>query len=89
VQHTVEEYDTWKSQFDGNAASRQASGSRGGVVLRNADDANQVVVLLEWDSLENARAFAESDDLRQAMQRAGVVGRPRVTFLDEADRPPR
>jgi heme-degrading monooxygenase HmoA len=89
VQHTVEDYDTWKPVFDEHGANRQDRGSKGGIVLRNADDANQIVILLEWDSLEDARAFAGSEDLRQAMQRAGVVSRPSVTFLDAADRTPR
>jgi heme-degrading monooxygenase HmoA len=83
----IEDYDKWKAVFDEQGATRQAAGSKGGFVLRNADDPNQITVLLEWDNLENARAFAGSDDLREAMQRAGVTGQPNVYFLDEADRP--
>ena len=87
VQISVEDYDKWKSVFDEGGATRQAAGSKGGFVLRNADDPNQITILLEWDNLDNARAFAGSDDLREAMQRAGVTGPPNVYFLDEADRP--
>ena len=87
VQHSVKDYDKWKAVFDGQEATRRAAGSKGGFVLRNADDPDQITVLLEWDNLENARAFAGSDDLREAMQRAGVMGPPNVYFLDEADRP--
>jgi heme-degrading monooxygenase HmoA len=87
VQHCVEDYDKWKAVFDGQKALRQAAGSKGGTVFRNADDANQITVLLEWDDLDSARAFTGSDDLREAMQRAGVTGRPDIRFLDEADRP--
>jgi hypothetical protein len=29
------------------------------------------VILLEWDDLENARQFAQSDDLRETMQQLG------------------
>ena len=87
VQHSVEDYEKWKAVFDEQGATRQAAGSKGGFVLRNADDPNQITVLLGWDNLENARAFAGSDDLREAMQRAGVTGPPKVYFLDEADRP--
>jgi heme-degrading monooxygenase HmoA len=86
VQHSVEDYARWKAGFDGHGATRQASGSNGALVLRNAEDPNQVTVLMEWDSLENARAFAGSDELREAMQRAGVTGPPSVYFLEEADR---
>ena len=44
--------------------------------------ANEVVVLFEWDSVENAQAFASSDNLREAMQKAGVVSKPNIYFLD-------
>jgi hypothetical protein len=45
------------------------------------------LILLEWDSLEKARQFGQSDDLRNTMQRAGVVGKPEVYFLEELERP--
>ena len=86
VQHTVEDYDKWKLMFDEHG-TRQAAGSKGGFVFRNADDPNQITVLMEWDNLDNARAFAGSDDLRESMQRGGVTGPPNVYFLEEADRP--
>ena len=88
-QISVEDYERWKPVFDENRATRQATGSKGGFVLRNADDANQITVLLEWDDLDKARAYADSDDLREAMQRAGVIvtGTPTAYFLDEVDRP--
>ena len=53
----------------------------------NADDPNHITVLLEWDSLESARAFASSDELRERMQRAGSTNPPDVYFLNEADKP--
>ncbi len=87
VQQSVEDYDKWKPLFDKDGPIRQANGSKGGIVLRNADDANHITVLLEWDSLENARAFVSSDELRERMQRAGVTSAPDVYFLDEADKP--
>jgi heme-degrading monooxygenase HmoA len=54
--------------------------------LRNADDPNELLILLEWDSLENARRFADAADLREAMQRAGVADQPDVYFLEEIER---
>jgi heme-degrading monooxygenase HmoA len=89
VQHTVEDYAKWKSAFDRNGANRQAAGSNGGFVLRNAEDGNEMTVLLKFDTLKGARAFATSAELRETMQRAGVVGQPKVTYLEEADRPSR
>ena len=86
VRHTVEDYAKWKAVFDGHAAVRKTSGSRGGYLFRNADSPNEIVVLFEWDDLDHARQFAHSDDLRQAMQNAGVISRPELFFLEEAER---
>ena len=87
VRSKVEDYAKWKPVFDGLGATRKAYGSKGGHVFCSADNPNEVVVLMEWDSLEKARHFAQSDDLRKAMQQSGVSGPPDMYFLDEVDRP--
>ena len=85
VRHSVEDWSKWKSAYDNHGEARQAAGCRGTQVFRNADDPNNIVVILEWDSLENARSFSESDDLREAMERAGVTGPPDITFISRSD----
>jgi heme-degrading monooxygenase HmoA len=88
VRHKVEDFDRWKPVYDEHGATRKATGSLGSQLLRNADDPNEMVILFRWDTLENARRFAQSDDLREAMQRAGVADRPDIYFLDEVERAP-
>jgi quinol monooxygenase YgiN len=84
VRHTAEDYSKWRPVFDDHEGMRKAGGSKSARVFRNADNPNEIVLLMEWDDVENARRFASSDDLRQAMERAGVVGRPEALFLEEA-----
>ena len=86
VRHKVEDYARWKPIFDKDAANRQASGSMGGYLFRNADDPNELVPLFEWDDLEKVRRFGQSDELRQKMQQAGVADRPDFYFLEEIER---
>jgi hypothetical protein len=69
--------------FDGHGAKRKAAGSKGGLLFRSENDPNEVVILFEWEDLGKAHKFAESEDLRQTMERAGVVGKPELHFLDE------
>ena len=88
VRHRVEDVTRWKPIFDAHGATRQAAGSRGGQLWRSADDPNELVILFEWDDLERARQFAESDDLRETMQRAGVADQPDIYFLEEVERVP-
>lgn len=87
IRHKVQDYAAWKLAFDEHGTARQAAGSKGGHLFRNSDDPNELIAIFEWDDLDKARRFVQSDDLRQAMERAGVADEPDVYFLDEADRP--
>jgi hypothetical protein len=87
IRHQVESYDTWKAVFDEETATRLAHGSQGERVYRHVANANEVLVYLDWDGGERARLFARSDDLREALVRAGVVNRPDIWILKEVDRP--
>ena len=42
--------------------------------------------MTEWDNLVSAKNFAESEDLSKTMQKAGVVGRPAVFYLEEIEK---
>ncbi len=83
----VEDYAKWRAVFDGNTQMRKDFRSKGGYILQSADDANELVVFLEWDSLDDARAFAQSDALREAIQKSGVAGPATMLFLNEIGRP--
>lgn len=87
IRHRVADYPAWKTGFDEHGITRRASGSRGGRLFRDAADPNEVLILLEWDDLDRARLFADSDDLREAMTWSGVTGEPDIWFLEEAGRP--
>lgn len=87
IRHKVADYAAWKPRFDAHALTRRANGCQGGRVFRRANDPNDVVVLLDWDDLERARLFADSDDLREAMMLAGVTSPLDIWFLEEVDRP--
>jgi heme-degrading monooxygenase HmoA len=87
IRHKVKDYAKWKPIFDEHGASRRQSGSRGGFLFRNASDPNELVILLEWDDLNKARQFAESEDLKKAMERAGVAEKPDLYFLEKLEQP--
>jgi quinol monooxygenase YgiN len=88
VRHTVEDYARWRPYFDQHEAARRTAGSQGAQVFQSAANPNEITILMEWDSLENAQAFAQSPDLREIMQKAGVMGMPDVQFLSAASKSP-
>ena len=88
VMHKVEDYDKWKSLYDEFGAMRKAYGSKGAFVFNNSNDPKHMVVITEWENMEKAKGFAESEELKLAMQKAGVIGQPAVYYLDEIERTP-
>lgn len=87
VRQNVEDYTKWKEAFDVDADVRKAGGSQGGQVFQSANDPNEVFILLAWDTMENLRQFAQSDELKERMQRAGVTGPPDISFINLVDSP--
>lgn len=85
VHHKVKDYAQWKKAFDGHAEMRKASGSRGGRLFKDSGDPNEVTVLLEWDSLEQAQKFVGSENLQGVMNQAGVMDEPQIFFLEKLE----
>jgi len=86
VRHKVKDYSKWKPIFDEHAATRKVSGSKGGRLFRNADNPNETFILFEWESIEKAKKFAQSEDLKKTMLKAGVSDKPDVYFIEEVEK---
>ena len=84
VRHKVRDYAHWKPFFDADDAKRQQAGLRVQSVMRNADDPQELVILMEVDDLGKAREFSQSPGLREIMEKAGVVDKPDIYFLESA-----
>ena len=81
VRHKVKDYNTWRPAYDGHEKSRVSAGITNGRVFRRAEDPNELVVLLDVTDVARARSWAGSDDLKAAMQKAGVLGQPAIHFI--------
>jgi len=83
IHHEVADYTVWKIAFDSSLDWRRKNGERGCRIFRGAGKVNDVTLFFEWESLEKARAFIASDELKAKMASAGVKGQPQVDFLAE------
>jgi hypothetical protein len=83
VRSKVTDFAKWKPVYDAHLSARQKAGLKEEHLFRNADDPNEVILLFSAEEIDKAKAFAASDDLRQAMQRAGVSDKPDVYFLKD------
>ena len=83
--HEVEAYPAWKAVFDGAADLRKRAGEISYQLLRYDQDANSIVHVSAWSSLENARRFFESLELVELRRAAGVKA-PDFLYLEEIER---
>jgi quinol monooxygenase YgiN len=85
IKHPVEDFEKWKAGFDAFHDTRKSGGEKSYQIFRTIDDPNNVVALFEWDDIDNARAFLNSSELKDAMEQAGVSGQPEITIMYIAD----
>lgn len=88
VRLKVKDYAKWKSEFDkeDTIAVRKAGGEKSYQIFRTADDPNTLVLLFEWDSLDNLQKYAQSEGLRELMQSSGVIDPGESYFLKELEK---
>ncbi|WP_416840946.1 hypothetical protein [Haloferax sp. DFSO52] len=85
VKHAVKDYDSWKPYFDNHDSTRNEYGSQGYRLFRTAEDSNDLVMVFDWDTMEDAQKFLEESDLKDVMEDAGVIGEPEIYFLEEIE----
>ena len=70
------------------AQYRKENGVTGASVHRDAADPNTLVVTHQFGSLSQAQAFANSEDLKSTMEKAGVSGPPEIWFTEDVESTP-
>jgi hypothetical protein len=81
VRHNVNDYGAWRKAYDDFDEQRRPLGVVDDAVFQSIDNPNDVTVWHDFDSAEAAREFVSSDQLRNAMQEAGVQGEPQIWFV--------
>ena len=81
ARHKVADFAKWKPVYDAHLSARGKAGLKEEHLFRNADDPNEVLLLFAVEDFNKAKAFTASDDLRQAMEKAGVTDKPDLYFL--------
>ncbi|MFL5742258.1 MAG: hypothetical protein ACJ75B_18685 [Flavisolibacter sp.] len=80
VRHEVSNYEQWKTSFDGHDTARVAKGVHSYVIGRGVMDSNDVSVTFKIDDVAKAKSFVADPSRKQAMQKAGVKGKPTMNF---------
>lgn len=85
VRHKVEDFSKWKAVFDSMNETRKGYGWTAHEVYRSAQDPDHVTIVNHMRDVAQAKAYGNSDVLKSGMAKAGVVGAPDITILDEED----
>jgi hypothetical protein len=83
--HPVSEYTHWKRGYDVLGPFRQEKGMIGASVHRDIKDPNILVITHRFPDAQAMMAFVNSDELREAMGNAGVIGVPEFWFADDVE----
>ncbi|MCZ3388609.1 MAG: cyclase [Actinomycetia bacterium] len=84
IRHDVEDYSKWRQGYDENVSVRTAGAVQADTIYRSVENGNNLTVSHDFDSIDAARAFAGSGELKAAMAALGVVGHPDIWFVEKA-----
>lgn len=80
IRHEVADYAVWKKGYDAYAPTQKKMGVVFEAVYQSVDDPRTVTVIHDFRSLEKAKAFAASPDLKETMGKLGVKGMPQIWY---------
>ena len=82
--HHVADYAIWKTGFDKAATIRKAAGEITFQVLVDNKQPDKVIHFSQWKSHKKAKAFFESEEVKQIRKNLGVK-QPDFIYLNELE----
>ena len=83
VRHKIKDYQSWKNVFDSFIDIRRKGGEKSFQIFCPETEPNNLYLLFVWDTLDNAKKFVQSTELKDTMMKAGVIEAPEILFLEE------
>ena len=84
ARHPVADFAKWHEGYKSAADFRMANGVIAGKVYQSTDDPNDVTVVHDFASAEEAKAFVGNEELKEIMMELGVSGPPTIWITEEA-----
>ena len=80
--HKVKDWDAWKKEFDDHKQVRMDAGLIDRALGHDINDNHQVEIVFAVTDMAKAKAFLQSKDLKDKMEKAGVEGKPDAFFYN-------
>ncbi len=78
----VKDWDAWKKEFDDHKQVRMDAGLIDRALAHDINDNHQVEIVFAVTDMAKAKAFLQSKDLKDKMEKAGVEGKPTSFFYN-------
>ncbi|MFV5700882.1 hypothetical protein ACM55F_03325 [Flavobacterium sp. XS2P12] len=82
IKHKVADYDKWRKEYDAHDSIRKVYGISHYMIGRGVDDANMIVVINKFSDVLKAKEFSVLPNLKDAMKKGGVTGKPEFFYYD-------
>jgi len=85
IEHQISDFDTWRGAFDRFAEIRLRSGARSLAIRQPIDDPAQVLIDLDFDTVNQAEAFLDFLRTRVWVNRdnsPALIGAPTTRILE-------
>jgi hypothetical protein len=82
ITHKVKDWDAWKKEFDDHKQARMDAGLIDRGLGHDVDDNHQVSIVFAVTDMAKAKAFIQSKDLKDKMEKGGVEGKPGFFFYN-------
>lgn len=81
----MKDYAKWREVFGGAVSTGKSMGTKSVRMLKNSQNPNEVVTINEIADVASAMKMGQSNEMREIVQRAGVVGEPTMYLLEEVE----
>lgn len=85
VRLSVRDFATWREAYHTLDDLQRDAGVVAHTLFREVDDANEVTIVADWGSIEDARTFGDHPKLRQTMMAGGVLQPPEIWYTEAVD----
>lgn len=84
VMYRVKNFTKWNLNVEEGAGKRKIMGSKEAYVYNKKDHPHEMVILYNWNDLDKAREYFESDEFKNQIKDAGVEDTPEIIYLEKA-----
>lgn len=85
VRHDIGDYAKWKRVYHALGPVRKEKGVTAASVHREVGHPHTVVITHRFNNAHSAQEFANSEELKTAMDKAGVISKPEFWFAEDVE----